>query len=179
MKVFLTFMALFIVNINMIVFHDDMRIYNGIKGDIKSAAENCAHGASEYFDLEKYADGYLEYDRDQAAQLIENVRSRCLENDRKGYINKLHITAYFYDESGVCHIVEDGTEKDRFSFEFPYTYCVSGNESGGDGDGKRIVINEPSVGVFVKAEITDPFRQPFIGADNVTGYCIYGNQAAN
>ena len=87
MKVFLTFAALFTVSVNMMVFHDDMRIYNGIRGNIESAAENCAHGASTYFDLESYADGSLVYDRDQAAKLIDNVKTRCRESDSKGYIN--------------------------------------------------------------------------------------------
>ena len=40
------------------------------------------------------------------------------------------------------------------------------------------MIEEPSVGVLVKADIRDPFRQPFIGTGKVTGYCVYGNQAA-
>ena len=79
MKVFLTFAALFTVSVNMMVFHDDMRIYNGIRGNIESAAENCAHGASTYFDLESYADGSLVYDRDQAAKLIDNVRASLPE----------------------------------------------------------------------------------------------------
>ena len=178
MKVFLTFMALFIVNINMMVFHDDMRIYNNIKGDIESAAENCAHGASTYFDLERYAEGILEYDRDQAARLIDDVKAHCIDSDRKGHIKELHITAYFYDGSGICHVVEDGTEKVEFRFEFPYTYYSEGHSSAGDGGGERIIINEPSVGVFVKAEIRDPFRQPFIGTETVTGYCVYGNKPA-
>ena len=76
MKVFLTFAALFIVSVNMMVFHDDMRIYNGIRGNVESAAENCAHGASTYFDREEYADGSLVYDKDQAGKLIENVKAK-------------------------------------------------------------------------------------------------------
>ena len=178
MKVFLTFLALFIVNINMMVFHDDMRIYNSIKGDIEGAAENCAHGASTYFDIEKYADGELEYDRDQAAALIERVRSRCLESNKKDLIEELHVTAYFFDESGTCHVVEDGSETSNFKFKFPYVYYSEGSSGAGDGAGERTVIEEPSVGVFVEAKIKDPFRQPFIGTDTVTGYCVYGNQAA-
>lgn len=178
MKVFLTFLALFIVNINMMVFHDDMRIYNGIKGDIESAAENCAHGASTYFDLEKYAEGDLAYDKEQAVSLIEDVKTRCLEKDNKKFIEELHITAYFFDESGTCHIVEDESETSNFRFSFPYVHYSEGSSGAGDGAGERIIIEEPSVGVFVKAKIKDPFRQPFIGTDTVTGYCVYGNQAA-
>lgn len=176
MKIFLTFLALFIVNVNMIVFHDDMRVYNGIKGNIENVAENCAHGASTYFDLERYSEGILEYDRNQAVRLMDDVRARCLESDKKGNIKELHIAAYFFDESGICHVVEDGSEKAEFKFEFPYT-CQSSIYGNVDGDGDEIIINEPSVGIFVRAEIIDPFRQPFIAADSVTKYCIYGNQA--
>ncbi len=176
MKVFLTFMALFIVNVNMLVFHDDLRIYNGIKGNIENAAENCAHGASAYFDLERYAEGSLVYDRDQAVRLINDVVTRLEENDAKHFIVGLHVTSYFYDESGICHVLEDGTEAGSFEFEFPYI-CRYGEQDGAaNWDGKEIVIEEPSVGVFIKADIRDPFRQPFIGTDTVTGYCIYGNQ---
>lgn len=172
MKIFLTFLALFIVNVNMIVFHDDMRVYNGIKGNIENVAENCAHGASTYFDLESYSEGTLEYDKNQAVRLMDDVKARCLESDKKSYIKELHIAAYFFDESGICHVVEDGSEKMEFKFKFPYTW-----QNRNIDDGNEIIINEPSVGVFVKAEIIDPFRQPFIAADSVTKYCIYGNQA--
>ncbi len=189
MKVFLTFAALFTVSVNMMVFHDDMRIYNGIRGNIESAAENCAHGASTYFDLESYADGSLVYDRDQAAELIDNVKTRCREGDSKGYINDLHVTAYFFDEfyeekngknirRGMCHVVEDGSETSNFKFDFPYAHYIYRDTGAGDGAGERIMIEEPSVGVLVKADIRDPFRQPFIGTGKVTGYCVYGNQAA-
>lgn len=179
MKVFLTFMALFIVNVNMMVFHDDLRIYNSIKGDIESAAENCAHGASTYFDLKKYAEGSLEYDRDQAVSLVNDVMARLLRGRSGSYIDDLHVTSYFYDETGICYVLQEGVEIDSFAFEFPYIWHLGEQDGAGGGDGKEIVINEPSVGVLVKAEITDPFRQPFIGADTATGYCVYGNQALN
>ena len=78
----------------------------------------------------------------------------------------------------MCHVVEDGSETSNFKFDFPYAHYIYRDTGAGDGAGERIMIEEPSVGVLVKADIRDPFRQPFIGTGKVTGYCVYGNHAA-
>lgn len=177
MKVFLTFMALFIVNVNMMVFHDDMRIYKELNSEVEGAAESCAHGAAMYFDLEKYAEGFLAYDTEQAAELMSAVKAGCLQKDTGSLIRELHITARFYDEDGICHVIEDGEETQSFEFQFPY---FTAEESGdaAKNTGEDTVIDEPSVEVWVTAGINDPFRQPFLKAEAATGYCVYSNSPA-
>ena len=81
MKVFLTFVALFTVSVNMMVFHDDMRIYNGIRGNIESAAENCAHGASPQITDNPQGIGNIEYAYHRMAKAcgIDMMECRLLQ----------------------------------------------------------------------------------------------------
>jgi hypothetical protein len=166
MKVFITFLALVVVNVNAMVFHDDLRIYKNLQETVETAAENTAHSASMYFDKESYAEGYLVYDTDEVVKWITSVTKRCMENDSTGMINAVHSKVYLFDESGVCHVLEDGVESKSYEFEFP---CSSG------GDDSKSQITEPSIEVFIQAEINDPFRQPFAEAYEVTGHCVYSN----
>lgn len=175
MKVFLTFMALLIVNVNMMVFHDDLRVYKNIKESVVTAAESCAHGSSMYFNAESYAEGILVFDAQQAGELADDVIKRCEENDKYGCIKNFDVMLRFFDENGICRVIQNGEEVSSFNFEFPYYEAANAAGAGDGAQGETLVINEPSVEVFISAEIEDPFRQPFIKANDVTGHCIYGN----
>lgn len=180
MKVFLIFLALLIVNVNMMVFHDDMRIYREIKESAAEAAENCAHGAAMYFDLESYAEGTLKFDTQQASALIDDVVKRYKESDAGGYTENINVTTRFFDEDGVCSVFENGEKISSFEFDFPYYEKNSVSEGGnaGAGDGAysgELLVEEPSVEVFIYADIKDPFRQPFLTAESAVGYCVYAN----
>jgi len=167
MKVFLVFMALVIMNVNTMIFHDDLRAYRQICDQVETAAENSASGAAMYFDLEKYADGYLVYDVEEARSLIKSQAER-LEEMYEGLSASVHYRAVFYNEDGSGIMIQDGSNAETFDFAFP----VQGQETAVDGEG---LIREPSVSVYFELEIDDVFRQPFLKADKADGGSVYSN----
>lgn len=59
MKVFLIFLSLFIVNITLITYQGDMNRYLQLRTFLKFEAEECAGGASLYYDEEAYGNGKM------------------------------------------------------------------------------------------------------------------------
>ena len=121
MKVFLTFLALVIVNVNAMIFHDDLRACRGLQNLLDTAAENCAQGAAMYFDREDYAEGYLSFDEDEILDCMEHVRQSCLEKAGSQRILQLRMQVYLYNDLGNCIVLEDGAPVKEYSFSFPLT----------------------------------------------------------
>lgn len=171
MKVFLTFLALVIVNINAMIFHDDLRACRGLQNLLDTAAENCAQGAAMYFDREEYAEGYLSFDEDEILDYMEHVRQSCLEKAGSQRILQLQMQAYLYNDSGNCIVLEDGAAVKEYSFSFPLTLKADPQA----GRTEEVILTEPSVEVQVYAQIEDPFRQPFVRMEQLAADCIYSN----
>lgn len=171
MKVFMVFIALVIMNVNMLIFHDDLRICRQIDGQVRTAAENAASGAAMYFDPVRYADGYLVYDTGEARKVIM-AQTEKLEEKLADRDSGIHWRAVFYNEDGSGMIMYDDREVESFSFQFP----ADGSEAELEG---IELIREPTVAVRYEIEMEDVFRQPFLRADKAVGTSAYANGHVN
>ena len=77
MKVFLVFLALFLVNITFLVYQGDMNRYVQIQAFLKAVAEECAAGASLYYDEEEYGRGKMVIDKGEAMAYGDYIVSRA------------------------------------------------------------------------------------------------------
>lgn len=82
MKVFIVFFALLIVNLSFMVYQSDMANYEQVQSYLKATAEECAAGASLYYDEASYSEGRLtfQYQEGEAyvKYLLENQKSNPL-----------------------------------------------------------------------------------------------------
>ena len=164
MKVFTVFLALVILNTSVMVYHDDLRHYEKLKNDLSTEAENCADGASMYYDYDAYGEGRLEFDAGQIEILSDQVREACMEKDLRHLIKDLKITVYTRSSSGSENVYSDGRE-DTLKQEYRQVLDDSADKADGQAE----------VAVFIHADLNDPFRQPFLRADHLDVFSIYGS----
>ena len=171
MKVFLTFLAFVIVNVNAMVYHDDLRACRALQNRLDTAAETCAGGVSMYYDREAYAEGFLRFDAQEALRYMEHVRTELVrQNEQKG-LKAIHMRMYLYGDTGTCVVLEDG----EISGEFSFTYPLQIEKAPEQGRRSAAVLTEPSVEVQLFAEIEDPFRQPFLTVRKLAAGSIYSS----
>lgn len=166
MKVFIIFMAFMILNINSIVFHNDLTEYRQISDYIEKTAENCAHAASMYYDEYEYSDGFLVYDGDEGCRYTEYEIARRMSGKYSEKIKNIDAQIYFFNENGTCEVYFNGENTEITTYEMPYIQELS------SGD---FEIKEPSVVVELRADIKNPFRQGAFYKDEVIRSSIYSN----
>ena len=169
MKIFIVFMALLIVNMGLITFQDDHTIYENMQYDIKRIADDCAYGSSMFYDMDAYSEGYLQYDTEEAVRYIETILHKRLDKDDGGAIEKLEYKAYFFNENGICTVIENGGLAEEFTVEYPYSFT--------DENGYEETVTGPLVKVIISAETGDIFRQDFLYANRVARSSSYGNKS--
>lgn len=102
MKPFLFFIALFIINVSFIAYQSDLSRYMQAQNFLKATAEECAAGASLYYDEEEYSEGKIIFKYDEGIKYTEDLiekSKKCMlfdknceitytikfEDDLKGY----------------------------------------------------------------------------------------------
>lgn len=168
MKVFIIFLSLLIINMGLVTYQDDHTMFERIEYDIKSAAEDCAYGCAMFYDDEAYSEGYLSYDTEDAVRYIDTVLKRRTADGENSLLRELHYKAYFFDESGMCRIIEDGSVSEAFEVKYPYVIT--------DDEGYQETVDEPMVKVVITAETYDIFRQDFLYSDRVVRSASYSNK---
>ena len=89
MKVFIVFLGLLIINLSFLSYHEDMSRYIQAQTFLKALAEECAAGASLYYDEEKYSEGKMIFLYDECRKYteatIEESKSRMPFSKDSGF----------------------------------------------------------------------------------------------
>ena len=79
MKLLIVFMALVSLNLMFLIYQGDMNRFIRVQSEIKSIAEECAAGASLYYDEEAFSQGYYLYDKKEGKKYIDYVLARTFK----------------------------------------------------------------------------------------------------
>lgn len=79
MKVFIVSLALFLINLSFLSYHEDMGRYMQAQTYLKALAEECAAGASLYHNEDHYAEGKLIFQYEECQKYVENM----IQNSKK------------------------------------------------------------------------------------------------
>lgn len=102
MKAFLFFLGLFIINVSFIAYQSDLDRYVQAQNFLKATAEECAAGASLYYNEEEYSEGKIIFKYEEGIKYTEDLiekSKKCMpfeknckitytiefEDDFKGY----------------------------------------------------------------------------------------------
>ncbi len=73
MKIFLVFLALLTINVTFVVYESDLGRYILMQRTLKAMAEECAAGASLYYDVEEYSTGRYVFQYEESIEYVEYV----------------------------------------------------------------------------------------------------------
>jgi hypothetical protein len=73
MKVFIVFLGLCIINVSFLTYQGDMGRYARCQTYLKAVAEECAAGASLYYEKEEYSGGRFQFDYEEGGKYIEYI----------------------------------------------------------------------------------------------------------
>lgn len=79
MKVFIVFLAIFLINVSFLSYQGDMGRYVRAQSFLKAVAEECAAGAALYYDEDAYSEGRLRFYSGEGRKYIEYI----IEESRK------------------------------------------------------------------------------------------------
>ncbi|NLP29845.1 MAG: hypothetical protein GX363_01800 [Clostridiales bacterium] len=80
MKVFIVFIGLLILNVTFITYQGDLNRYVQLQNYLKAVAEECASGASLYYDEEAYSEGLMVINRVEAIKYVEDRVGRAFDS---------------------------------------------------------------------------------------------------
>ncbi|NLY70932.1 MAG: hypothetical protein GX076_04535 [Clostridiales bacterium] len=80
MKVFIVFIGLLILNLTFITYQGDLHRYVQLQNYLKAVAEECASGASLYYDEEAYSQGLMVINRGEAIKYVEDRVNRAFNS---------------------------------------------------------------------------------------------------
>lgn len=113
MKVFIMFIALAVLNIMFFVYQADMNGYIRENTFVKATAEECASGASLFYDEEALSEGYYVFNRDECEKYVRYI----IENSFKD-LESLEYEIIYYDNSSnpkpAIEVIIDSKGRDRF-----------------------------------------------------------------
>lgn len=73
MKVFLVFLSLLMVNVTFVTYQGDMNRYLQLRAFLKAEAEECAAGASLYYDEEAFSNGRMVIAETEARAYVNRI----------------------------------------------------------------------------------------------------------
>lgn len=171
MKIYIIFMALLMTNLSFLVYQSDMTDLLLLENEMKTAAEEAACGAGQYYDEASFSEGYYVFKRAEGLKWTEHFLSRYTGEAageaplRVSVIESLESEVYFFDDSGKCNVYKNGEFHECFEFEYPYITV--------DDEGYEFVVTSPSVVVKLNAVFHDIFRLPFLKYDNIVRSAMY------
>ncbi|MDR3242909.1 MAG: hypothetical protein LBT34_03150 [Clostridiales Family XIII bacterium] len=146
MKVLITFLALFAVNMGFLLYQSGMGGYLSAQTYLKELAEECASGVALYFDARAYADGDVVFNQAEGEKYIAYL----LAADGK--------QAPFTVEGDIsCEV----------KFFDDFTGYLREDSVNGVRDG------HPSVWIRLSAETEEFFRLPFISVKHIERQAFY------
>lgn len=138
MKVFIVFMAVFVINVSFLSYQGDMGRYVQSRNFLKAVAEECAAGAALYYDRDAYGTGEFSFSYEEGRRYIEYI----LENGM--------ISAPLPKGSSISYEVI--FQDDRLGYD-------DETEHGGS--------EVPSVTVTLTARTKDLFALPFLEVSEI------------
>jgi len=117
MKVFLVFMGILFINLSFLAYNGDMAQFEKMQLFLKATAEDCAAGASLYYDEEKYSKGEWCIREDEAGKYIVTQVKYAEEKLNKAYSGRIEYQVS-YDEKEVQVKLCYRSEKDLFRLPF-------------------------------------------------------------
>ena len=94
MKVFIVFLAMLFLSVSFLTYQEDMGRYIQTQTDLKALVEECAAGASLYYEEESYSEGKLIFRYDECRKYTEATMERFQE------------TMYFSRESSFQYTID-------------------------------------------------------------------------
>lgn len=98
MKVFITFLGLFMLGIWGIVFQGDLGLYGHEQLLMKEAAEECAAGAATFLDEKQLSEGIVVFDYDQGRAYADKYLAYIKKNSKVLSKGSVSYTMEFEDE---------------------------------------------------------------------------------
>ena len=127
MKIFITTLAVIVLYSFTITFTQDYRQAQRNNYRVKYACEELSATAATFYDKEQYSEGYTVFDTEQGMNAIKdqiisilsvNVDGNPINNSY--WKDTLHYIVYFYDDSLIMKVYEDGEFISSRSFSYPY-----------------------------------------------------------
>ena len=117
MKILIIFMALTILNTSFLIYQADMNSYIRENTFIKAVAEECAAGASLFYDEEALAEGYYVFNREECEKYVQYIIEQNFE-DMENIVYEI----VYYDTLGISdpgiEVNIASKDKDRFRLSF-------------------------------------------------------------
>ncbi|MFV0516298.1 MAG: hypothetical protein ACK5MV_02770 [Aminipila sp.] len=107
MKVFLTFLSLFVLGIWCIVFQGDLGSYNHDSLLLKEAAQECAAGAATFIDEREFAQGRIVFDYNSGKLYVEDYLAYIIKNSKTLSEGKVTYSISFEDEMQGFHVANE------------------------------------------------------------------------
>jgi hypothetical protein len=98
MKVFIVFMALLIINVSFLSYQGDLGRYVRCQAFLKAVAEECAAGASLYYDEDAYSDGQLRFKYEESRAYIEHILEKSTQEMPLPRDSELDYSVAFQDD---------------------------------------------------------------------------------
>lgn len=173
MKVLIVFLSLLVVNLSFLCYDSDMATYQQLQKELKAISEECAAGASLYFDEEAYSHGDLVIkDEDAVAyvtHLVKRAEKKAAQSGKPAISQGTGIccTLYIIDEKnpGAFRSYRDGKQVNLPDGALPDSVRKV------EGDGH--IIYEPSVVVDLTMNTGDLFRLPFLKVNRIYRSAMY------
>ena len=117
MKILIVFMAILSLNTMFLTYQSDMNRFQREQTRVKHIAEECAAGASLYYDEEAFSLGYLRFNREEGKRFIEKILN---ENFQEPLKVDYEIEYYEYPEvrNPAVEVTLTVTGKDWFRLGF-------------------------------------------------------------
>jgi len=154
MKVFIVFCGLLIINVGFLSYQGDMNRYVQCQEYLKAVAEECASGASLYYDEASYSEGKFQFRYEEGEKYIGYIISESSENRPLPDGSAISYQVSFQDDN----LGYDGDSFDKFEGDKLETE-----------DRKGI----PTVTVSVTASTEDLFRLPFLEVTEIQRIARY------
>lgn len=173
MKVLIVFLSLLVVNLSFLCYDSDMAVYQRLQKELKAVSEECAAGASLYFDEEAYGHGDLVIKDEDAvayvAYLVKRAEKKAAQSGNPAIAQGTGIrcTLHIIDEKnpGVFRSYQDGKRVNLPDGALPDSVRKV------EGDGH--IIYEPSVVVDLTMDTGDLFRLPFLKVCSISRSAMY------
>ena len=123
MKILIVFFALTILNTSFLIYQTDMNSYIRENTYIKATAEECAAGASLFYDEEALSEGYYMFDRDECEKYVQYMIEQSFP-DMENIVYEI----IYYDGPGTpdpgIEVTISSKDKDRFRLSFLEQYRI-------------------------------------------------------
>jgi hypothetical protein len=151
MKPFIITVAVIILYSFTLVFNEDYRQAQRNSYRVKYACEELSASGALFYDQEEFGEGYTVFKTDEGMKAIKeqlpnllSVNSDLSPKQNSYWTETINYKVYFYDDSRVCQVYNNGSFERDFGFEYQDTHTD-------DWTSYNTVISDPTVVVTINA----------------------------